>query len=247
MAASLAEVKVNKRSIGELEDITNNDEYHNNKKMKMNMNFKNMYFKSEGEERKRPQQQRSPSPSDMSSSSPTKPRSKSVTFELSQNKQYENSPLLTPKDDDDDYNDGVEGTEDGAQEETSNDTQNDAQNEVQNKNPGACLGTNCDYLALTSSLRLLNTNKGKIEKEIVDLSQMLDFHTKNSDKGEIIDFFSKLVDNKLNLPQQNKILRCPLIDWSKYHNGLTNVSKESFEACSNEKLLFRTLNLFNSK
>ncbi|CUM46521.1 uncharacterized protein AC631_03796 [Debaryomyces fabryi] len=239
MAASLAEVKVNKRSIGELEDITNNDGYHNNKKMKMNMNFKSMYFKNEGEERKRPQQQRSPSPSDMSSSSPTKPRSKSVTFELSQNKQYENSPLLTPKDDDDDYNDGVEGTEDVGQVEASNETQNE--------NPGARLGTNCDYLALTSSLRLLNTNKGKIEREIVDLSQMLDFHTKNSDKGEIIDFFSKLVDNKLNLPQQNKILRCPLIDWSKYHNGLTNVSKESFEACSNEKLLFRTLNLFNSK
>jgi hypothetical protein len=236
MAASLAEVKVSKRTIGELEDITNNDGYHNNKKMKMNMNFKNMYFKGEGDERKRPQQQRSPSPSDLSSSSPTKLRTKSVTFELSQNKQYENSPLLTPKDDDDDYNDDdVNGAVDMAE------------NTVQNEALGAQLGTNCDYLALTSSLRLLNTNKGKIEREIVDLSQMLDFHAKTPDKGEIIDFFSKLVDNKLNLPQQNKILRCPLIDWSKYHNGLTNVSKESFEACANEKLLFRTLNLFNSK
>lgn len=236
MAASLTEVKVSKRTIGELEDITNNDGYHNNKKMKMNMNFKNMYFKSEGDERKRPQQQRSPSPSDLSSSSPTKLRTKSVTFELSQNKQYENSPLLTPKDDDDDYNDDdVNGAVDMAE------------NTVQNEALGAQLGTNCDYLALTSSLRLLNTNKGKIEREIVDLSQMLDFHAKTPDKGEIIDFFSKLVDNKLNLPQQNKILRCPLIDWSKYHNGLTNVSKESFEACANEKLLFRTLNLFNSK
>lgn len=236
MAASLAEVKVSKRTIGELEDITNNDGYHNNKKMKMNMNFKNMYFKREGDERKRPQQQRSPSPSDLSSSSPTKLRTKSVTFELSQNKQYENSPLLTPKDDDDDYNDDdVNGAVDMAE------------NTVQNEALGAQLGTNCDYLALTSSLRLLNTNKGKIEREIVDLSQMLDFHAKTPDKGEIIDFFSKLVDNKLNLPQQNKILRCPLIDWSKYHNGLTNVSKESFEACANEKLLFRTLNLFNSK
>lgn len=236
MAASLAEVKVSKRTIGELEDITNNDGYHNNKKMKMNMNFKNMYFKGEGDERKRPQQQRSPSPSDLSSSSPTKLRTKSVTFELSQNKQYENSPLLTPKDDDDDYNDDdVNGAVDMAE------------NTVQNEALGAQLGTNCDYLALTSSLRLLNTNKGKIEREIVDLSQMLDFHAKTPDKGEIIDFFSKLVDNKLNLPQQNKILRCPLIDWSKYHNGLTNVSKESFEACANEKMLFRTLNLFNSK
>ena len=236
MAASLAEVKVSKRTIGELEDITNNAGYHNNKKMKMNMNFKNMYFKGEGDERKRPQQQRSPSPSDLSSSSPTKLRAKSVTFELSQNKQYENSPLLTPKDDDDDYNDDdVNGAVDMAE------------NTVQNEALGAQLGTNCDYLALTSSLRLLNTNKSKIEREIVDLSQMLDFHAKNPDKGEIIDFFSKLVDNKLNLPQQNKILRCPLIDWSKYHNGLTNVSKESFEACANEKLLFRTLNLFNSK
>ncbi|CAG87858.2 DEHA2E07304p [Debaryomyces hansenii CBS767] len=236
MAASLAEVKVSKRTIGELEDITNNDGYHNNKKMKMNMNFKNMYFKGEGDERKRPQQQRSPSPSDLSSSSPTKSRTKSVTFELSQNKQYENSPLLTPKDDDDDYNDDdVNGAVDMAE------------NTVQNEALGAQLGTNCDYLALTSSLRLLNTNKGKIEREIVDLSQMLDFHAKTPDKGEIIDFFSKLVDNKLNLPQQNKILRCPLIDWSKYHNGLTNVSKESFEACANEKSLFRTLNLFNSK
>lgn len=159
-----------------------------------------------------------------------------MTFELSQNKQYENSPLLTPKDDDDDYNDDdVNGAVDMAE------------NTVQNEALGAQLGTNCDYLALTSSLRLLNTNKGKIEREIVDLSQMLDFHAKTPDKGEIIDFFSKLVDNKLNLPQQNKILRCPLIDWSKYHNGLTNVSKESFEACANEKLLFRTLNLFNSK
>ena len=224
------------RTIGVLEDITNNDGYHNNKKMKMNMNFKNMYFKGEGDERKRPQQQRSPSPSDLSSSSPTKLRTKSVTFELSQNKQYENSPLLTPKDDDDDYNDDdVNGAVDMAE------------NTVQNEALGAQLGTNCDYLALTSSLRLLNTNKGKIEREIVDLSQMLDFHAKTPDKGEIIDFFSKLVDNKLNLPQQNKILRCPLIDWSKYHNGLTNVSKESFEACANEKLLFRTLNLFNSK
>ena len=106
-----------------MEDITNNDGYHNNKKMKMNMNFKNMYFKGEGDERKRPQQQRSPSPSDLSSSSPTKLRTKSVTFELSQNKQYENSPLLTPKDDDDDYNDDdVNGAVDMAE----NTVQNEA-------------------------------------------------------------------------------------------------------------------------
>ena len=186
MAASLAEVKVSKRTIGELEDITNNDGYHNNKKMKMNIIFKNMYFKGEGAEKKRPQQQSSPSPSDLSSSSTTKLRAKSVTFELSQNKQYENSPLLTPKDDDDDYNDDRcewgcgYGREYGPKYGGSR----------------AQLGTNCDYLALTSSLRLLNTNKSKIEREIVDLLQMLDFHVKNPDREKSLTFSrSSLITN----------------------------------------------------
>lgn len=238
MAASLAQVNVGtKRTISELEDITNNDGYHN-KKMKMNMNFKNMYFKCDGNRGRQPQQQRSPSPSDLSSSSPTKPRGKSVSFELSHNKQYENSPLLTPKDDDEYADENSDGATEGGE---------GALGASVGASVGTSLGTKCDYLALTSSLRLLNTNKGRIEKEIVGLSQMLDFHAKNSDKGEIVEFFSKLVDNELNLPKQNKILRSPLIDWSKYHNGLNNVSKESFANCSSEKLLFKTLNLFNSE
>lgn len=237
MAASLGDVKVGKRTIGELEDITNTDRYHKTKKMKMNMKFQNMYFERDDE--REPQQQRSPSPSDLSSLSPTKPRTKSVSFELAHNKQYENSPLLTPKDEDDDYNEDSGAGNDGQAAGDNEHGRDDGQ--------GASLGTNCDYLALTSSLRLLTADKDRIESEIVGLSQMLDFHANNADKDQIIDFFSKLVDNKLHLPKQSKILRCPLIEWSKYHNGLANVNKESFAGCGDEKLLFKTLNLFNSK
>lgn len=240
MAASMTEVNIGsmqtKRKNNELEDITNNDGYHNKK---MKVNFKTMYFKDE--RKAAPQQQRSPSPSDLSLSSPSKPRSKSVSFELAQNQQYEGSPLLTPKDEDDedDYQAPPAPAGDGLAPDMGG---------PQYRDPTRSLNNNSDYLALTSSLRLLSNSEDKIQREIVELSNILNFHATNSDKGAVVDFFLKLLDNELDLPKQNRILKCPLIDWSKYHNGLTNVSKESFEDSGNsEKLLFKTLNLFGSK
>ncbi|CCE83708.1 Piso0_004294 [Millerozyma farinosa CBS 7064] len=251
MAASLTEVGIHpKRKLNELEDITNNDGYHNGKKMRMNI--RSIYMKSDASE---PRQQRSPSPSDFSSS-PTKPRRKSVSFKLS-NDEYANSPLLTPEEDESDYygETGVTSKSSAVSEDDeangvvaanaphSND-KTEKSTEGTNSEASVDLNKNPDYIALTSSLRLLSGSKVRIESEIVQLSNLLESHTSSS-KEDLVQFFLKLINNDLNLPKQNKVIKSPLIEWEKYNGNLSNVHKECLE--TTERPIFKTLNLFGPR
>ncbi|CUM64529.1 uncharacterized protein PRCAT00002134001 [Priceomyces carsonii] len=220
---ALSEVKVLKRKINELEDITNNDIYRT-KKMKM----KEMYYDG-----KQPQQQRSPSPSEISSSSPPKSRSKSVSFDLSNNTQYENSPLLTPKEEDD-FDGDILNNEESSIELVENEKAIDVA-----KNP--------DYVALSSTLRLLKNSKHNILEDISKLSDLLKEHSQKSSKDELVDFVFKLMSNDLNLPKPHKIIKSPLIEWTKYHGGLVNVNRGLVQALEIDESLFKTLNVFCSK
>ncbi|CAH6723327.1 hypothetical protein CLIB1444_14S01596 [[Candida] jaroonii] len=259
----------------ELEDITNTNTNYN-KKMKQ-MNFKKKL------------QQRSPSPFEGELKSPKKYKKdygKSVTFE--------NSPLLTPKEEDyqdepdiveinmdipssvgdcdlddsvnpfdavqnndDDDNDMFNDSDDNVNKkdltndhlgQTSDELQSRETNDVcdpQNSTTDELI-SNPDYIALTSSLRLLNNNKSKIETEILQLSKLYSNFDNIQNDGEVIDFFVKLVKNELNLPKQNKILKSPIINWSKYNLEVEN-NGNKFNKNYNDKPLFKTLNLFNNE
>lgn len=220
MAASVMEVGVQpKRKLNELEDITNNG-FTNSKKLKMS--FRKLYFNSdEGKGKKR---------KDLQEMSPES------------SKEYQESPLLTPKDEEDVY---YEGEDKKGKLETEEAETNEGKEQKQQED----LNTNPDYIALTSSLRLLNENKNQVRQDIVHLSHLLDYYTQVASDDEVVRFFLALLDNKLNLPKQNRTLKSPIVDWSNYHNGLTNVKRESFDNIGdvNDKPFFKTLNLFDSK
>ena len=224
MAASIMEVGVQpKRKLNELEDITNNG-FSNSKKLKMS--FRKLYFNSDnGKGKKRKDLKEMPA---------------------EDSKEYQDSPLLTPKDEEDDV--GVEYYE-GADAKGNSETEKEEINEKKGKKEQEDLNTNPDYIALTSSLRLLNENRNQVRQDIVHLSHLLDYYTQVASDDEVVRFFLALLDNKLNLPKQNRTLKSPIVDWSKYHNGLTNVNRESFDNNGdvNDKPFFKTLNLFDSK
>lgn len=141
-------------------------------------------------------------------------KQKSVTFE---------NYLLTPKDED--YYEKSPSPDFPIQE---IDQLNDEKNFE--KNP--------DYIALTSCLRLLKNNKSQITKEIIELSDLIKQLNDNNDDKQVMNFLRKLLTNKLKLPKQNKIVKCPIIKISKYQTpNLPNY---------NEKPVFKTLNLFNN-
>lgn len=234
MAASLIQPK-EKRKLSELEDITNSNTYHNKKMKANNINTTSArQYKDPA-----PQQQRSPSPTDMTPSSrvvsspPSKTRSKSVLFATNSfnhqnpHKQYQESPLLTPKEEDD-YDEV--------------DTCSSKSNDASNSSFDLDLDNNPDYIALSSTLRLLYSSKNEISGQIRNLSQLLEFHSKTSNKEDVVEFVLKLINNELNLPKQNKVIQTPVIEWTKYHQGL-NVGDWSSK---DEKPLFKTLHLFDN-
>lgn len=225
---AISEVKMRKN---ELEDITNTNKNYN-KKLNMKKVTKKEYR-----------------------------HNKSVSFE---------NYLLTPKDEDYYYNDEDENERKQFDFETSSkvnemtdeamnsipspgttiddnesevESGKSALNESNQKSTDACqdLSKNPDYIVLTSSLRLLKANKDKISNEIVELSNLLEFFNKCESEEEISKFFSKLINNKLNLPKQNKILKSPVIKISKYQCPELKLADTN-----NDKPLFRTLNLFNN-
>lgn len=167
-------------------------------------------------------QQRSPSPVDMAASG--KPRNKSVSFELLNNKHYESSPLLTPKDDDDD------------DEIMAGDS-----NFINCNDYYQNLNLNPDYLSLTSSLRLLESNKLKILNDINQLSNILKLINYN-DKSVIVKFFINLINNDLNLPKQHRILTAPVINWSKYSYGADKNADPGLDPAH----LFKRINVFSN-
>lgn len=228
MAASLQDV-LPKRKLNELEDITNSNTFRNKR---VKVNFKLLYDDDQLVPRlanMTPQQERLPLPSDMSSL-PSKPRCKLVSFELLHNKHYEDLPLLTPKDDDDDdYPD------------TAKSLTNDLEETAEVSGP-ANLDTNPDYVALAASLRLLTANKDQIHADIASLSRLSRLDSAGRD--EIVLFFVKLMNNELDLPKQRRTVAAPTIDWAQYHASLAPVSS----ACASskkERPLFKALNVFH--
>ncbi|ODV78541.1 uncharacterized protein CANTADRAFT_6906 [Suhomyces tanzawaensis NRRL Y-17324] len=206
-----------------------------------------------------PHQQRSPSPTEMS------PQHEHLHPLLHHLQHYEgpveNSPLLTPKDEDDDDDDEhaypkndpspSPGTSTACTTPPASSPINDTSNNDEkssNTSHHANLDTNTDYISLTSSLRLLNSNKEKITGEMAQLAQLQEFHMKNNDKTEIINFFMKLVNNELDLPKPNKVLKAPTVDWAKYHSGLGQVSadfKKELSCSDKPDSLYKSLRLFD--
>lgn len=203
MAASLSDMYPKRKT--ELEDITNRQ-----KKAKLDKT----YF---------PVQQRLPSPLSPSCLLlPQKPRQKLVSFELSKNQHYENSPLLTPKDDD--YESDV-ASECAEPSQPSHEQ----------------LDQNSDYIALCATSDLLNETKHRIERELVELRK-LRAAAQGGSKLALVDFYVALIQNQSKLPGQHKIVRSPLVDWSKYHHGLSGVSLDD---CTNaNENVFTALNVF---
>lgn len=64
----------------------------------------------------------------------------------------------------------------------------------------------------------------------------------NIQYNEITDFFIKLVNNELQLPKQHRILKAPIINWSKYN---LSQAANNLKGNINDKPLFKTLNLFD--
>ncbi|PVH16654.1 uncharacterized protein CXQ87_004950 [Candidozyma duobushaemuli] len=214
MAASLSEIYP-KRKL-ELEDITNR------------------HKKAKGKEYFQPVQERSPSPSSPSSSSPHKPRQKSVSFELSRNEHYENSPLLTPKEDDYDSEPHEEEPE-------------PAKPQQLDKNP--------DYVALAATADMLASTKAKIEDDLTELSALRKA-AKFESKSALVDFYVRLIcpdasssseskshSKASDLPQQHRIVSAPSVNWAKYHPGLQNASL-SHDCTNDYEKVFKGLHMF---
>lgn len=111
------------------------------------------------------------------------------------------------------------------------------------------LNTNPDYIVLTSSLRLLSNNRHDILHDIEHLSSLLDTIKSTDNQEEFLDFFNKLIHNDLNLPKQHKILKAPIINFNKYnlvHNMSCPITSNEELNKSNDKPLFKTLNLFGN-
>ncbi|KAG2731611.1 hypothetical protein G9P44_005198, partial [Scheffersomyces stipitis] len=159
-----------------------------------------------------PPQQRSPSPTDSTTSSP-KSRSKSVSFDLpDSDKTYENSPLLTPKDEDDDNDVFDEHNDDNTYNNNNNDTIN--------------TDINIDNEEQMINHRLLDTTKDRISAEIVSLAKLRDFHANNDNREEIIDFFMKLLHNDLDLPSPTPVVRCSPCGLVQVPPNLAGVSRD---------------------
>ena len=225
-----------KRKHAELGDITNNNDMRKRTKQSLPI--------SRATRLHQPQQQRLPLPTDISDMDGVKLGRKQVTFALGtekngMEKSYHESPLLTPKEEeyDEEYDkeyqkeytkiSGVEVNSD---------------NQPEYEQYDADLDKNADYLALLLTLRLLYASKDRIHSQVVSLSQLLDFHANSASKEDVIEFVMKLIGNELDLPGQNKIIKTPMIDWSRYHKAL-NVSS-NWHTQAEEPPMFKTLNLF---
>lgn len=210
-----------------------------------------------------PQQERSPSPSEISSPPATTNR-KSVSFDLTcDDKPYEGSPLLTPKEEDD-YSDDPE-TPSSLTPSNSSTTLSTAATTSPTSEPSLIeevsvkeervkpdLNTNPDHIALTSSLRLANHTKERITQEIIELSNLQQSYSHNNNKQELIEFFIKLMNNDLNLPKPNKIIKCPSINWCQYHPALSKVSQDfncfiKHDEQEVEDCLYKSLRVFEDK
>ncbi|EAZ63431.2 hypothetical protein PICST_66392 [Scheffersomyces stipitis CBS 6054] len=266
MAASLREVKIHtKRKLNELEDITNSTPSKTRKHKKTRSQNENHHHHHHHHHKLQappspPPQQRSPSPTDSTTSSP-KSRSKSdedddndVFDEHNDDNTYNNNNNDTINTDIniDNEEQMIKVKENETEDSVSASTLNSSITSESKESLYSDLNTNPDYIALTASHRLLDTTKDRISAEIVSLAKLRDFHANNDNREEIIDFFMKLLHNDLDLPSPTPVVRCPLVDWSKYHSNLAGVSRD-FENQLNQcdkriassTSLYRSLHLFD--
>lgn len=242
MAASYSDMYPKRKT--ELEDITNR-----HKKARLD---KTSY----------PVQERLPSPSSPSCLLSPHKRSKLVTFELLKNRQYEVSPLLTPKDDDYESDsasvagDVASVASDVAS--VAGDRNSAASDEISVAGATAAasaaadpqdsplqrhqqLDENPDYTALCATGDLLNDTKHRIESHIAELRK-LRAAAQGGSKLALVEFYVALIYHQARLPGQHKIVRAPSVDWGKYHPGLGAVSLND---CTNaNENIFKALNVF---
>lgn len=201
MAASLSDMFPKRKT--ELEDITNRHK-------KAKLDSKAYYLP--------PVQERLPSPSSPSCLlSPKRERQKLVQFELARNQQYENSPLLTPKDDD--YASEPEPAPQS-------------------------LDDNADYVALGSAAALLAHTRRHIGDDLAELAR-LRAAAQSGSKLALVDFYVQLIFDRRPLPAPVRVVRAPAVAWGKYHPALDRVALHD-STNNNEKGLFKTLNMFGS-
>lgn len=267
---AIAEVNIKRKS--ELEDITNTNTNVNKKIKQMNYHKRRKLQQQQQQQQPQPRQHRSPSPLDnqLLDDSPKKDY-KSVTFDcplltpkdedyynhldldssegVASNTQFPSLGDLADNDCKHPYNDrnDLDSPYSGHPPTPPSSHEYEKQPLVENVEDVGTgtnvpdLDSNPDYIVLTSSLRLLSNNHQQILLDIEHLSGMLnDFKTCN-DQEEFLKFFQKLINNDLKLPKQHKILKSPVINLNKY-----NVTQNATEdlTTSNEKPLFKTLNLF---
>lgn len=73
------------------------------------------------------------------------------------------------------------------------------------------LAENPDYVALQSALSLLQTQRDTAKQHILHLSQL-----KQTFLEEPELFLDQLKARQLDIPQAQKIVKCPRIDWQSY-------------------------------
>lgn len=229
MAASYSDMYPKRKT--ELEDITNR-----HKKAKLDKSYY-------------PIQERLPSPSTPSCLLSPHKRQKLVTFELLKNRHYENSPLLTPKDDD--YESECESRDNNIHEVNVDHAEKALDTSVAVPSVLAVLtpplehhqqlDENADYTALCATGDLLNETKHRIESQIAELRK-LRAAAQGGSKQALVEFYMALICQQARLPGQHKIVRAPSVDWAKYHPGLGAVSLND---CTNSnENAFTALNVF---
>jgi hypothetical protein len=124
----------------------------------------------------------------------------------------------------------------------SNDQTKSKVNKNSNDAPTVNLDEHADYIALTSSLRMVEKANAKIESDIVQLQKLHQYYSKCDNKQELIDFFVKLLKSEVSLPKHVNIPKCPSINWSKY----TKSSKEILTSKPNDAI-FTKLKVFDNK
>jgi hypothetical protein len=108
--------------------------------------------------------------------------------------------------------------------------------------PTQNLDEHADYIALTSSLRMVENASTKIESDIIQLQKLHQYYSTCDNKQDMIDFFVKVLKNEVSLPKQVKIPKCPSINWSKY----TKNSKERPSSQPNDAM-FTKVKIFDTK
>lgn len=237
MAANLSEFYSHRR----MEDITNKHKKHKLDNEKDGNNKRTCYP---------PVQERLPSPSSpCSSESPKHSRNKSVLFVLDKNQLYEASPLLTPKDEDDD---DVGPDDVGYNKDTNYDLAcaagvdlDDALSNLPLLAPEKQLDDNPDYIALTSTLSQLTRTKDAISSEISSLSRVRK-SAQTAAKLDLVGFYMELICGKKLLPQQHRVMRAPTVQWTRYHLEMASVSLEDTTNDCNDRRLFKTVLMFQA-